>query len=242
MLISIFHRLRIWLSYVLLVLAGFLSFLFFRFPFNFARVIGKKNIPNQGKGVIFLANHDTMYDSFLIGGTAFFPRMIFYPSTPFVNFAAKENYFSTWYFRALMHLLRTEAVVSRDHALLMKTYVKLLKERNLLIFYQGGRSKHLDHIKMGPSFAIRNAWPHVTVIPVFHEGMDRIFSRGGPHTKGIWRWLPRNLFRRPTIMFGTPIDFTDILQHGNGKEVTDAINAKIINAITGLKAEYDRLT
>lgn len=234
---KILHRLGVWISYVLMVIVTFVCFLFFRFPCNFARVIGRENIPKKGNNILFLANHETMFDSFFIGVCAFFFRVIFYPSEPFVNFAAQENYFGVWYFRILFRLLRVEPVKRRDHALLMKKYVSLLKKRNLLIFYQGGRNKNIETIKDGPSFTIRKAIPTPIVIPVFHEGMDRIFSRGGPNTKGAWRWLPRNIFRRPTVLFGPPIDFSDILaeQTNNREEVTNRINERITQSIKALK-------
>ena len=59
-----FARLRIWASYVAMVFAGFVSFLFFRFPLNFTRVRGRNNIPRRGERVLFVSNHTTMYDSF----------------------------------------------------------------------------------------------------------------------------------------------------------------------------------
>ena len=85
----IFARLRIWASYVAMVFASFVSFLFFRFPFNFTRVRGRNNIPRRGERVLFISNHTTMYDSFLIAVAAYFPENIFYPSLPFMNFAAR---------------------------------------------------------------------------------------------------------------------------------------------------------
>lgn len=235
---KILHRFGVWLSYLCVVAAGFISFLFFRAPFNFARIKGKKNIPKEGHNTLFLANHDSMYDSFLIGGAAFFPRMIFFPAEPFVNFAARENFFTTWYFKILMKLLRTEPVDRRDQALLMKRFLRLLMERNLLIFYQGTRTKDLSHIKDGPAFAIRHARPTPTVIPVFHEGMDRIFSRGGPKTHGTWCWIPRNLFKRPTVIFGKPLQFDDLIKIKDPKESIRLINERIVNAMTELKKGY----
>ncbi|PIS41748.1 MAG: hypothetical protein COT25_01420 [Candidatus Kerfeldbacteria bacterium CG08_land_8_20_14_0_20_42_7] len=232
---KILHRFGAWISYVLVVMAIFVCFLFFQFPINFARVKGRKNIPRKGNNILFVANHDTMFDSFFIGICAFFFRVIFYPSEPFVNFADQKNYFTTWYVKCLLKMLRTEPVARRDQAMLMKRYVQLLKKRNLLIFYQGTRSKDLTLIKDGPAFAIRNAKPTPIVVPVFHEGMDRIFSRGGPKTHGIWRWLPRSLFRRPTIVFGKPIDFTDLLTIDDSRKATDAINTRIVREIQLLK-------
>jgi 1-acyl-sn-glycerol-3-phosphate acyltransferase len=88
-------RLRIWASYVAMVCAGVVSFLFFRFPFNFTRVRGRNHIPRRGERVLLVSNHTTMYDSFLIGVAAYFPENILYPSFPFMNFAARENFFRT---------------------------------------------------------------------------------------------------------------------------------------------------
>src|SRR6266478_4563334 len=102
----IFTRLRIWASYVAMVCAGFVSFLFFRFPFNFTSVRGLNNIPRRGERVLFVSNHTTMYDSFLIAVAAYFPKNIVYPSLPFMNFAARENFFRTWFFKTLFSLLR----------------------------------------------------------------------------------------------------------------------------------------
>src|SRR5690349_13194043 len=129
-------RLSVWASYVATVVAGCVSFLFFRFPFNFTAVHGRKNIPRRGERVLFVSNHTTMYDSFLIGVAAYFPEHIFYPSLPFINFAARENFFRTWFSKALFPLLRTMPVERRNHPWLMRQYVDLLQRNNLLIFYQ----------------------------------------------------------------------------------------------------------
>src|ERR1043166_4454728 len=102
----IFVRLKIWTSYVAMVAAGFASFLFFRFPLNFTSVRGRNNIPRRGERVLFVSNHTTMYDSFLIGVAAYFPEHIFFPSLPFIIFVARENFFRTWFSRTLFTLLQ----------------------------------------------------------------------------------------------------------------------------------------
>jgi len=232
---KILRRFAIWASYLAIVATSIVSILFFRIPLNFARASGTKNIPRQGSGVLFLANHLTMWDSFLIAAAAFFFRLIFYPSEAFVNFADQNNFFTTWYVKILLQLLRTEPVARRDQATLMRRFVELLNKRNLLIFYQGTRSKNLELIKSGPAFAIRNAKCNITVIPVYHEGINRIFSRGGPKTQGIWRWLPRNFFRRPTVVFGEPIDFSDLKKIKNRRLSTQLINERIVRHITTLE-------
>ncbi len=236
LLTKIFTRLRIWASYVALASTGFLSFLFFRFPFNFTRVRGRHNIPWRGERVLFVSNHTTMYDSFLIAVAAYFPQNILYPSLPFINFAARENFFRTWFTKALFTLLRTVPVERRDYPWLMRKYVAFLERNNLLIFYQGTRSYDLSMIKNGPAYAVAHAPSPITVIPVYHQGIERIFSKGGPKTKGLWRWLPRSLFRRPVVLFGQPIDFSDCFRVTETRERIAAINQRIVASILCLQS------
>jgi 1-acyl-sn-glycerol-3-phosphate acyltransferase len=232
----ILKRLSIWASYVAMVVAGFACFLFFRFPFNFTCVQGRKNIPRRGERVLFVSNHTTMYDSFLIAVAAYFPEHIFYPSLPFINFAARENFFRTWFSKALFTLLRTIPVERRNHPWLMRKYVDLLQRNNLLIFYQGTRSEDLSVIKNGPAFAIAHAPCPITVIPVYHHGLERIFSKGGPKTRGLWRWLPRSILRRPIVVFGQPIDFSECSRIPATRQRIAAINQRIVSSIVFLQA------
>lgn len=233
---KIFTRLRIWASYLAMVFAGSVCFLFFRFPLNFTRVQGRNNIPRRGERVLFLSNHTTMYDSFLIGVAAYFPKYIFYPSLPFMNFAARENYFRTWFSKMFFSLLRTVPVERRDYPWLMRKYVEFLERHNLLIFYQGTRSADLSLIRNGAAFAIAYTRSPITVIPVYHEGLERIFSRGGPKTRGLWRWLPRSIFRRPLVVFGQPIDFSECLRIRETRERIAAINQRIVASILSLQS------
>ena len=229
-------RLKIWASYGAMVGAGFVFFLFFRFPFNFTRVQGRHNIPRRGERVLFVSNHITMYDSFLIAVAAYFPQNIFYPSLPFMNFAARENFFRTWFSKTLFTLLRTVPVERRDHPWLMRNYVSFLERNNLLIFYQGTRSDDLSVIKDGPAYAIAHTRFPISVIPVYHHGIERIFSKGGPKTRGLWRWLPRSIFRRPIVMFGQPIDFSECFRITETRERITAINERIVASISSLQA------
>ncbi|HEY5914304.1 MAG TPA: lysophospholipid acyltransferase family protein [Verrucomicrobiae bacterium] len=226
---------KIWASYGAMVCAGFVFFLFFRFPFNFTRVQGRHNIPRRGERVLFVSNHITMYDSFLIAVAAYFPENVIYPSLPFMNFAARENYFRNWFTRTLFTLLRTIPVERRDHPWLMRKYVDFLERNNLLIFYQGTRTNDLSVIKSGPAYAIAHTRSPITVIPVYHHGIERIFSKGGPKTRGLWRWLPRSIFRRPTVIFGQPIDFSESLRIAGTRQRIAAINQRIVASVVSLQ-------
>jgi 1-acyl-sn-glycerol-3-phosphate acyltransferase len=225
----------LWLSYLTIITVSTLGFFFFRFPLNFTRVIGRHNIPKKGRRVLFVSNHVSMYDSFLIGISAFFPSMLTHPARPPINFAARENFFTTWYISLFFRLLRTVPVEGRKDSKLLKRYQSLIEENNLLIFYQGGRSDDLEQIKDGPGYLIATVDEPIAVIPVFHKGIERIFTRGGPKTKGIWRWLPRSLFRKPVVIFGPAIDFSEELKISELREKIKAINQKIIACIQALQ-------
>jgi 1-acyl-sn-glycerol-3-phosphate acyltransferase len=153
-----------------------------------------------------------------------------------MNFAARENYFRTWFSRTLFTLLRTVPVERRDHPWLMRKYVDFLERHNLLIFYQGTRSDDLSVIKNGPAYVIAHTQSPITVIPVYHHGIERIFSKGGPKTRGLWRWLPRSIFRRPIVMFGQPIDFSECFRIMKTRERITAINQRIVASIVSLRS------
>ncbi|MFA6588177.1 MAG: lysophospholipid acyltransferase family protein [Patescibacteria group bacterium] len=217
-----------------------MGFFFFRFPLNFTRVRGRKNIPKKGQCVLFVCNHISMYDSFLIGISAFFPSMLARPARPPINFAAKENFFTSWYISLFFRLLRTVPVEGRKDSKLFKLFQALIKKHNLLIFYQGGRSYDLTQIKDGPGYIIATADEPITVIPVYHDGIQRIFSRGGPKTHGIWRWLPRNFFRKPLVIFGPAIDFSEELKIPELREKIKAINRHITQSIQLLQSQNQK--
>jgi 1-acyl-sn-glycerol-3-phosphate acyltransferase len=115
-------------------------------------------------------------------------------------------------------------------------YVDLLERNNLLIFYQGTRGDDLSVIKNGPAYAIAHTQTPITVIPVYHQGIERIFSKGGPKTRGLWCWLPRSIFRRPIVMFGQPIDFSECFRINEIRERITAINQRIVASILSLQS------
>ena len=95
---------------------------------------------------------------------------------------------------------------------------------------------HPSLIKNGPAYAIAHTPSPITVIPVYHHGIERIFSKGGPKTRGLWRWLPRSIFRRPIVMFGQPIDFSECFRITAARERITAINRRIVASIASLQS------
>jgi len=146
-------------------------------------------------------------EAFFIGAIGFFPAFFIYPSRLPINFAAKENYFGNWISQKLMTLLRAVPVEGRRDSKLLKAYLRYLEDNNILIFYQGGRSYDLGRIRSGPGWTIAQSTDSIEVVPVYIEGVSKIF--GGPKAMGLFgRWLPRSLFRKMVIAFGSSIDFS----------------------------------
>lgn len=230
-------RPEIWATHAALVLVGLGSYLFFRFPFNFARVHGREHVPKESRNVLIVSNHTTMFDSFFVGAALYFPSLITKPGRPPINFADQQNYFTTWYIRLLLRLLRTEPVPSRTSSRIMQGYESLLKRRNLLVFYQGTRSHNLTKIKAGPAYAVATAETAPLVVPVYHEGAERIFRKGGPKTHGFWRWMPLSLFRKPSVIIGEPIPMDDLRQIPDLRGKIEAINDRIVESILALQNE-----
>jgi 1-acyl-sn-glycerol-3-phosphate acyltransferase len=225
-----------WLSYVATLITAFICVVVFR-AFNITRVYGRKNIPFQKKGVLYVSNHQTMYDSFFIGVAGFFPELILHPGLLPLNFAAKENYFSRWYSRILMRLLRTVPVKGRNDPWLMRKYLAYLLKHNLLIFYQGTRSHDLDVVKNGPGWIVAHSDEKLIVVPVFIEGVSKVF--GGPKTKGFWgRWFPKSILRQMVVAFGTKIDFSDLRSIEDTRAQVVAVNDRIITTIKNLQTQY----
>lgn len=136
-----------------------------------------------------------------------------------------------------MQLLRAVPVKKRNDHLLMRRYLTYLKENNILIFYQGGRSFDLSRCRHGPGWIVARSEEPPVVIPVYIEGLSKVF--GGPGTKGLrGRWLPKSIFRRMVIAFGDQIDFSDLVSVHDIKERTSIVNSRIIEAVKSLKNQH----
>ena len=235
------HRLKLWLSYFLMVVAGLIAFLYFQ-VLNWTRIIGRKNVPRQGKQTLLVSNHLSMYDSFFVGIAAYWPEFILWPSLPPHHLAAKENFFKNWLTRTIFSLLRAIPVerskkVNRE---LVTRVSNTLARANVHIFPQGRRSYDLTEVKTGVAHFIVTTHPTPTVIPIYFRGTDRLFG-GGPGSKGISRWLPRPPFvgRKTLIVFGSPIDLSDLLLDPKNLNLYNEITKRIVEAIQDL-ATLDR--
>lgn len=201
-------RPKIWASHATMFFVSLLSIFFFRVC-NRMRVIGRENIPLLGCGILILPIHITMWDSFALTVAWLKFSILTRPARPPLHFADERNYFA-WYSRWLLKLLRAVPVRSRNSIELIGKYEEYLETRNLMVFPQGTRSYDETRIKRGVALFICTSKIQPIVIPSYHEGMDKIFTRGGPGTKNFFRWIPTRIGQEITVIFGRPIDFSDL--------------------------------
>lgn len=239
---GVLRRLRVWASYATLIGVCCFGFIYFRIM-NRTRVVGRKHIPNKSKHVLLVSNHLSMMDSFVIGVAAYFPSLFTRPSRPPYHLAARENYFRYPLLRLILGLLKVVPVDrGRFGKNLLKQVQKILAEANVHIFYQGTRSYDLDQAKNGVGFFIARNNPTPTVIPVYIRGTDRLFGgKPGKHT-GLGRYLPKPPWfgRKSLVVFGPPIDFSDLLQNqnSNGPDLYKKITRRIVEVIKNLNNEH----
>ena len=188
--------------------------------------------------------HITMWDSFALTVAWLKFSILTRPARPPLHFADEKNYF-TWYSRWLLVLLRAVPVPNRNSILLLAKYEEYLKVRNLMVFPQGTRSYDATRIKRGIPLLICTCKVQPIVVPVYHEGMDKIFGLGGPGTKSWKRWIPTRIGQKIVVHFGAPIDFTDLrdayatvvgeIAHERQAAILVEANKRIVQGIQKLK-------
>jgi 1-acyl-sn-glycerol-3-phosphate acyltransferase len=158
---------------------GFLGVLFR--ILNRTEVFGRENIPKRGeRGVLFLCNHISTFDPFLIGVTAM-PRF----SEVWWRAAAKEDLFQTSFSRIIMYLIGAFPVKRGQHdQKSMDRMVESLQTDVLVVFPEGtwSFSGQLLPGRVGVGKVIYQAKPR-KILPVAVKGW---FPRIGQHAKIIF--------------------------------------------------------
>ncbi|MFC7391548.1 lysophospholipid acyltransferase family protein [Scopulibacillus cellulosilyticus] len=164
------------------------------------KVYGKENVPTEG-GVILCSNHKSNFDPPLIGSVC--PREL--------SFMAKAELFKIPLFSQLISNLNAFPV-KRGHAdrQVLKMTMKLLEEgKTIIIFPEGTRNK-TNQLKKGLSgvgfFSLRT---DAQVVPCAIIGSYKLF--------------------KPTkVIFGKPIDFSELrMRKAKPAEATEIIMTHI---------------
>jgi len=215
------------ISYIWTIGTATIAWIFFRI-LNKTKIYGKENIPLQ-KNLLLLSNHLTMIDNFLVGTMAFYPGVIFKPSLMPWNPAAEENFFSN----PLLAWMSTKwkaIPVKRGRKDLeaLNRMTQLLPHGTMINFPEGTRSRtgKLGNGRPGVGKLIYDTKP--TVIPVRIYGIEKVLPIGC--------YIPR-IFKRITVIFGKPIDFSKFYSLPDEKETWFKIVGKVMDAIGELRVD-----
>lgn len=171
------------------------------------KVIGKENIPKEGAAVI-CANHVHFWDSVVI--ITMLKRK--------VNVLAKEELFSNKFNRWFANVVGVYPV-KRGTADLgaMKTALKLLKNRELLLIYpEGTRNGLAKGTKIKKGAVMIAATAETPIIPIGIQGSFKPF-------------------RRVILNIGKPIDYSEYKKETKDKEKMSKLAEKLMEEVVILR-------
>jgi len=189
---------------------------------NRTTVIGRENVGRK-LNTLLLSNHQSMIDSFLVGMSAFFPASFFWPTLMPWNPAAKENFFSNPFLRVLAYCWRCIPIEEgRRDLRALKRMVEVMPHGVMTLFPEGTRMRTdvVGSGRLGAGMLILST--HPKVIPVAIEGMQDVLPIGS--------YFPR-FFKRIYVKFGEPMDYTEFVERGRGKDVYQDLVDEIMNRI-----------
>ncbi|MBI3995597.1 MAG: 1-acyl-sn-glycerol-3-phosphate acyltransferase [Nitrospirae bacterium] len=181
------------------------------------RIIGAEHVPKTGP-VLIAPNHVSYLDIPLLG------IMIDRP----LHFMGKPSLFRGWVgrlYRALNGFPIERGPRSRNG--LMEAVSRLKQGHCVAMYPEGGRSLSGRLQKPMPGVGLIVAQSGVKVIPAYVAGTDKVLPVGA--------WMIR--IHPVTVYIGEPIDFTDQIQKGDGKELYLRISRAIMEQIVKLKAQ-----
>jgi len=205
------------------------------------RVQGLQNLrATSWQNRLLLPNHPSMLDPVLVPMVGFAPGMIFdlknkFPrQTPNGGFEHNSNF--SFLKKLPVIFLKTDEHDRPNDAMAIRTIVRQLKKNIFIIFPEGTRSHRSDEPKTETASGIRIgkarngmafliAFCRPTLIPVLVKGTDKVLLPSTtPNWRGLLQVLARIWFHKIEIVFGEPLDCSDILGQSRagheGKEKT----------------------
>ncbi len=241
-MIKIGRKLRSLVSFFLFIIVWFYGYYIFRIR-NKVKIIGQKNLP-KSVNTLFLANHQTLMDSFLIGVSVIsLKELIFNPIRLPWNAPDKDNFFHNKIMKNIMGLLKTIPVIrnskrkkNTDNNIIkkqIKRFCSALRHSNLLLFFEGTRSrtKKIGKCKFGVTEAVRIAKPKYVVPILLHNIHDIMPIKVG------FNWFKIGRNKEGFIVIGKPVDFSDLYCLSKDQEVRMLISERIRKSVVDLKKD-----
>jgi 1-acyl-sn-glycerol-3-phosphate acyltransferase len=181
------------------------------------RIVGAEHVPKTGP-VLIAPNHVSYLDIPLLG------VMINRP----LHFMGKASLFRGrwvgWLYRSLNSFPIERG--SRSRIGLMEAVSRLKEGCCVAMYPEGGRSLDGRLQKPMPGIGMIVALSGAKVIPAYVAGTDKVLPVGA--------WMIR--LHPVTVYIGEPLDFTDLIQKGDGKELYLQISRAVMEQIAKLEA------
>jgi 1-acyl-sn-glycerol-3-phosphate acyltransferase len=199
---------RLWVVFSAYLIGFYASVL------NGFRVKGIEHIPRQG-GVLIASNHISAYETIFLPWAVLrtFPmQMLWAP--------AKEELFTSTFQRWLYSTWGAFPVKRGRDVRAAGVINELLRDQKVMLFPEGTRHKDgvLGRGNRGVGKIIRDVRP--VVIPTALVGLNR--------------WKFPGFGQKALVVFGAPLDFSDLLQLPDGKETHQMIVDRVMTAIADL--------
>ncbi|MEA5112769.1 MAG: lysophospholipid acyltransferase family protein [Geobacteraceae bacterium] len=187
---------------------------FYASTINRFRIVGDEGIPRSG-GVLLASNHISAYDTIFLPWALLrrFPlQMVWAP--------AKEELFRKPLQRWLYSSWGAFPVRRGRDVRAGKTINELLASQKVMLFPEGTRNRHgvLGKGNRGVGKIIYDTRP--TVIPTALIGLNR--------------WHFPGAGQEARVVFGAPLDFSDLFEREDCKETHVLIVGRVMDAIAGL--------
>ncbi|MBN2724627.1 MAG: 1-acyl-sn-glycerol-3-phosphate acyltransferase [Deltaproteobacteria bacterium] len=212
------------ISYFLIFFISFISWVYF-FVLNRTEIKGGKNITHK-KNTLYLSNHQTMIDSFLIGTAISFPALFLKPSLLPWHPAAEENFFRNSFQSFFSNMWKCIPVRRGQHDFhALELMENALKNSTMLIYPEGSRSRTGEISKGRPGTGKLIHDTKCTCIPVRIRGMENILPIG--------RKFP-GFFKKITVSFGSEVDYSEYTKLPSSRKTSEKIIEKVMEDIRKL--------
>jgi 1-acyl-sn-glycerol-3-phosphate acyltransferase len=198
------------------------------FVLNRTTVIGRENVGEE-RNTLLLSNHQSMLDSFLVGLGALYPQSWLRPRLIPWNPAAAENFYRTPILAWLADNWKCISVrVGRRDLHALHRMIEVLPHGVMTLFPEGTRTRDgtVGPGQAGPGLLILAT--RARVIPVSIQGMREVLPIG--------KVVPR-VFKRITVTYGAPVDYTEFLGTPRTRETAQALVDRVMAAIRAQHAE-----
>lgn len=197
---------------------------------NRLTVIGRENIPGR-TNTLFVANHRSFLDSFLVGfaamGYAGIWRYDLSPYNPIAADVVTTPFRKFMIYRMLRCIPVNRGRFSRETHTLM---AECLQRNTMMLFPEGGITP-TGRIKAKgrPGVGALIYRTRCTVVPIYHHGLEQVL----PVWASRFYW-GKDVYCR----IGAPLNFSDEFAGPDERDTWERIVAKVMDGLRELEAEF----